>query len=61
MVTSFTEPLHGIVCEERKRNGLRLTESHSGKICYLAVMERVENFKLVFLLQIGTCSKCVGL
>lgn len=38
MVTSFTEPLHGIVCEERKRSGLRLTELHSGKICYLAVM-----------------------
>lgn len=37
-MTSFTEPLPGIVCEARKRSGLRLTELHSGKICYLAVM-----------------------
>lgn len=60
-MTSFTEPLHGIVCETRKRSGLRLTGSHSGKICYLAEMERVGNVKLVFLLQIGQCSRCVGL
>lgn len=59
MVTSLTEPLHGIVCEERKRSGLRLTSYTLER--FVPVMERVENFKLVFLLQIGKCSKHVGL